>query len=239
MPDLTLQKWLDFKRSLSQFILPSFEAVVVTLVLVNLVLWLPVLRVHSWVRWCAGLVTVAVALFLLPTTSEALHWVLAHPASASGTSVQAIVVLGRGSENIERVLLAEKLWHQRDGMRLHLPVVFSGSLDGPFMAAVARQSTRIPDELILVEGASRTTRQNALFTYRLLAPLNVRQVLLISDSDHLLRSTLTLRKAGFTVHPYTDSRLRLTNEQHHRGSERTVVLQEYLGLLAYGLRGWL
>jgi uncharacterized SAM-binding protein YcdF (DUF218 family) len=52
-----------------------------------------------------------------------------------------------------------------------------------------------------VENASTTTRENALFSKRLLDRDNVEHIILVTSSMHLKRAVIEFRSAGFDVVP--------------------------------------
>ena len=67
------------------------------------------------------------------------------------------------------------------------------------MAAVMRE-WGVPEQSILVEDRSLSTRENALYTARLLSGDGSRMVLMTSDY-HMLRASRAFSKAGLVVEP--------------------------------------
>jgi uncharacterized SAM-binding protein YcdF (DUF218 family) len=147
----------------------------------------------------------------------------------SGATADAIVILGRGSVfSPSRVELAAELWQAG-----RAPLIFtSGMSDSPEMLRMLK-ARGIPETALDGEGCSQTTQENALFTVDELQPQGVKQILLITDSPHMLRSLLTFRGVGFDVTPIPSP---LPREIGRRG-KATLVLREYAGLVTYGLRG--
>ena len=103
----------------------------------------------------------------------------------------------------------------------------------------------VPEDAVLVEGRSRTTRENALFTAELAAERGIEQVLLVTFDLHMRRSLATFRKAGLTPVPviYQQSggaRFHTLDPLPSIGqlSRSSFVLREWLGLLIYRLRDW-
>lgn len=147
----------------------------------------------------------------------------------SGASADAIVILGRGAVlSPSRVELAAELWQDN-----RAPLIFtSGMGDSPAMLEMLKERG-IPDTALDGEGCSQTTQENALFTVEALQPKGIKQILLITDSPHMLRSLLTFQSAGFEVTPIPSP---VPRELGRRG-KATLVLREYAGLVTYGLRG--
>ncbi|HEY9741447.1 MAG TPA: YdcF family protein, partial [Coleofasciculaceae cyanobacterium] len=91
----------------------------------------------------------------------------------------------------------------------------------------------IPNQTLAYEECSRTTEENARFTATVLQPQGVKQILLITDSPHMLRSLLTFRSFGFTVIPYTSP----VPANLASRTKALKVFSEYLALVGYGLQG--
>jgi uncharacterized SAM-binding protein YcdF (DUF218 family) len=147
----------------------------------------------------------------------------------SGQPADAIVVLGRGSElRPQRIQVATDLWRTQ-----RAPLVFaSGWGDAEEMATLLTQQG-LPATAIDGEPCSRTTEENALFTAAQLQPKGVRQILLVTDPPHMLRSYLTFRSLGFEVLPHANP---LPPELE--GSRKAFLLvREYLGLVSYSMLG--
>jgi uncharacterized SAM-binding protein YcdF (DUF218 family) len=163
----------------------------------------------------------AVALALLwgggcRTTAERLAGALearTPPLAASEPPGDAIVVLGGGllprlpprrspelTDAGDRVLEAARLWREGRAPRV---VACGGNLDGtPPEAADLAELLRflgVAPEAILEEGRSRTTRENAAEARRLLAPLGVRRILLVTSALHMPRASALFRAEGFEV----------------------------------------
>jgi uncharacterized SAM-binding protein YcdF (DUF218 family) len=65
----------------------------------------------------------------------------------------------------------------------------------------------IPKEDVLIESESQNTRENALFTKKMLDEKNIKgEMLLITSAFHMRRSLGCFRKAGMTVDPYSTDR---------------------------------
>ena len=104
----------------------------------------------------------------------------------------------------------------------------------------------VPNTAILVEESSRTTHENAVFTAKLAAERGIKRVLLVTAAWHMPRAAATFRRVGLEMVPvpldYTRGRVMpgilaiLPHASALRSS--SFALKEYLGLLAYRLRGW-
>ena len=131
-------------------------------------------------------------------------------------------------------------------------VIVSGGVLGRGQTRPMAQAMRdallalgVPKDAVLVEGRSRTTRENALFTAEIAAERGIETVLLVAYDLHMRRSMATFRKVGLTPVPaiYQDRGDRPfpvldplpSASQLNRSS---FVLREWLGLVVYRLRGW-
>ena len=147
----------------------------------------------------------------------------------SGAAAEAIVVLGRDEEfRKQRVDVARELWHARRAPRIFT----SGRGDAASMIEQLKAKS-IPNRVLDGENCSLTTWQNAVFTAAALHPQGIRQILLLTDELHMLRSLLVFRANGFIVIPHT------TRLPPNFGFKATAFLtfREYLGLVGYGLQG--
>lgn len=116
-----------------------------------------------------------------------------------GTSVDAIVILGRGRAlRMERARVATQLWQAK-----RAPVIFvSGRGDAlPIIELLIAQG--VPKNIIDGENCSLTTKENAIFSAAILQQRNIQRILLISDPPHMWRSLIEFRAYGFTVIPRT------------------------------------
>lgn len=111
--------------------------------------------------------------------------------------------------------------------------------------AVVLAALGIARERIVLEGASRTTHENALYLARLLRPSPGQRWLLVTSAYHMPRSVGTFRQAGFDVVAWpADYRTRGPASAaegfgvFHQGLERVdLAVKEWLGLIAYRLSG--
>lgn len=106
----------------------------------------------------------------------------------------------------------------------------------------------VPDDAILIEGRSRNTRQNAVFTAKLAADRGIRQVLLVTSYWHLRRAEAAFRRVGLDIIPVAidyhagvqHAKPDVLSFIPHVGvlSSSTRFIREHLGYLVYHLRGW-
>jgi uncharacterized SAM-binding protein YcdF (DUF218 family) len=116
--------------------------------------------------------------------------------------------------------------------------------------------TGVPRDAIWLEDQSQNTYENALYSARLLRQKGITRVILVTSAMHMPRSMALFRAQGFEPFAapadFTVTRSGwaeltssptaiLVNSLPNAGSLAltTNVLKEYIGLLAYRLKGWL
>jgi len=178
--------------------------------------------------------------------------------SAKDSGAQAIVVLGVGrisaapeyaaldipsAAALQRIHYAAKLQRETS-----LPLLVSGGQpdgaaesEAAIMARVLRENFSVPVKW--VEGASNNTAENAQFSYRMLNPVGVRRVLLVTDALHMQRAKLVFEHMGFEVIAAPTifvSTARSTPADFlpsaHWLQKSSYAMHEWLGLAWYGLR---
>ena len=131
-------------------------------------------------------------------------------------------------------------------------VIVSGGVLGRGQTLPMAQAMRdallalgVPEHAVLVEGRSRTTRENALFTAEIAAERDIETVLLVAYDLHMRRSMATFRKVGLAPVPAIyqnrgDRPFPVLDPLPSAAqlSRSSFVLREWLGLLVYRLRGW-
>ena len=147
----------------------------------------------------------------------------------SGAKADAIVILGRGWHFMsDRVDATMTLWQAK-----RAPHIFvSGRGDARFLVRQLLEKG-IPKEAISGENCSLTTEENAQFTADLLLPQNVKRIILVTDSPHMLRSQLTFESLGFKVIAYPSS---VPPNLGYR-ERLNIIAREYGGILSYVLKG--
>ncbi len=80
----------------------------------------------------------------------------------------------------------------------HLPVLVTGSAhEAAAMRRFMEEDLQVPVRWL--EGASRTTRENAEFSARMLRPLGIDRIILVTSSPHMARAVGDFVAAGFQV----------------------------------------
>lgn len=138
--------------------------------------------------------------------------------------------------------------------RQKLKVLLSG---GPSLPGVSRAESHlmmetfrawrpeIPEQNLIAEANSLNTRDNARQVARLLgsgflAPTE--SIALVTSELHMPRAVGSFLRVGLAVCPVPSAGVEFSSEGflNFRNGERTVrVLNEYAGLLGYGVAGWL
>ena len=179
---------------------------------------------------------------------------------------QAIVVLGGNlslpsgehressfTETSDRLLRAFRLYHAGKA-----PVIVVSGGDNPLFSRARTEHEAdelrnileewgVADSAILVEDSSINTRENALFTRKLLAARGMQHVILVTSAIHMPRAAGAFRKVGFDVDPVPANfvtgwdrpaaafRLIPTSRSLVNSSN---AIHEWLGILVYRMRGW-
>lgn len=120
----------------------------------------------------------------------------------------AIVVLGGGigassfTPYPELFQAADRVWH---AARLYkagkAPVVVPSGIGEELGSAVFLLDLGVPRQAILTENASRTTAENARYSYELLSKKGIRKILLVTSAWHMRRSLMLYQRMGFEVIP--------------------------------------
>lgn len=223
-------QWLVWKSMLSNWLMTPILVVLPILALVFIPWIIPRLR---WKRFWSGLGTVLLLIYWTATFPLTIavekKGLVAFIPPDPGTTTDAIVVLGRGEEfRKSRVEVAAELWQSH-----RAPLIFaSGAGDGSEILEQLK-AKGVPDRALDEEHCSRTTKENALYTASVLQSRGVKQILLVTDPPHMLRSVLTFRGSGFEVIPHTSAiPSKLTPTQ-----TAMLIFYEYMGLVSYGLQG--
>jgi uncharacterized SAM-binding protein YcdF (DUF218 family) len=188
---------------------------------------------------------------------------IAPPAGGSARPIAGIIVLGGGedghaadSPQLAALNEAAERYTEAVALARRLPearLVFSGGSGALLTAAVpeAQLAGRlfaalgIAEDRVTLEGKSRDTHENALFSARLLQPRPDQRWLLVTSAWHMPRAMGSFRRAGFAVEAWpvdyrTPRRLQLArlHSSIPEGLRRIdFVVREYVGLLAYYAAG--
>ncbi len=104
----------------------------------------------------------------------------------------------------------------------------------------------VPEQAVLLEGRSRSTREDALYSADLIGARGFQRVLLVTSALHMSRALESFRAVGieaipaptdFEVMPEPPSLLRWLPDADALAAS-TRALKEYLGLWMYRWRGW-
>lgn len=174
------------------------------------------------------------------------------------TGAQAIVVLGGGQlldapeyggASVPNAITLVRL---RYAAKLHidtgLPILVTGGAplgtpqsEAAQMARVLREDFSTPVKWI--EGASDNTAENALYSARMLQPVGVQRILLVTDAMHMARAKSIFVRNGFDVIPAPTrffSRDKLLPLDFIPGYSplyrASLAMHEWIGMIWYRLR---
>ncbi len=209
-------------------------------------------RVYQRARRRTVEVVLAVVFTYLLLFQTPLVWLLARPLRIVDTPQQAdcIVVFAGGVGESgkagggyqERVKQATELYHQ--GYARHL--VFSSGFvfafpEAEIMRALAVDNG-VPASAIELETRAANTRENVVFSQRILNANGWKRVLLVSSPYHMRRATLTWRKAAPDVSVVATPAPISQFYAHDRGAsleQMRGIVQEYAAIVMYWWRGWI
>jgi uncharacterized SAM-binding protein YcdF (DUF218 family) len=213
--------------------------------------------------WVSGLAWLLLWSLPVPTyyLGASLEQQNAQVAVADLPVTEAIVVLGGGvqedryginlKDGADRVWFGAKLFHAG---RAPLVILTGGNSEelgvlwpeAPAMAAFIKD-LGVPQASMLLESGSRTTRENAVNTQRLLSERGITRILLVTSAQHMPRALATFRKLGidaiaaptdFNASPPSGSVLLEWMPSTEALGQSSRALKEYFGLWFYRLRGW-
>ena len=104
----------------------------------------------------------------------------------------------------------------------------------------------VPDSVIIVEGESKTTRENAVFTQKIIEKQGFKSVLLLTSAQHMPRSYACFSKVGvncaaFPTDPWTEE---ITTQPRTYISPNAkylmywqALLKEWVGYVVYKIKG--
>ena len=227
--------------------LPLWIRTALLVLLVLALVWLvwvlrtPSRRQRIWL-WCRRFrwnrrrtqVVVALTLACLLTTSPpglalVTRALTSQIPADSGAKADAIVVLGRGWRFMyDRIDVAAALWRENRAPRIFV----SGRGDAKWIVYQLLEKG-IPSSVVDGESCSLTTEENAQFAADLLMPQGVKQIILVTDAPHMLRSRLTFQSLGFEVITHPNA---VPSDLAYR-ERLDVIIREYGGLLSYVLKG--
>lgn len=161
----------------------------------------------------------------------------------------------------DRTLYAVKLYRDRKAPKLIFSggrIAWRGGGGQPESAAMAELAgvMGVPSEDMLQDPNSLNTRQNAEEVKKILERERLRRVLLVTSAMHMPRSIAIFRKLGIeAIAAPTDFLFSDQDERERRSSPEGIALnflpdadnlrattraiKEYVGMVAYWLRGWI
>lgn len=124
-------------------------------------------------------------------------------------------------------------------------VLLSGGKGSAIHMSRRMQELGVPDSAILTDTHSLNTYQNAKFSTAILKAKGARRILLVTSPDHMQRSLASFDSLGLDVIPAVSTETHPRQSLSLRWWPRPAtlllserVLHEYIGFLAYVLRGW-
>jgi uncharacterized SAM-binding protein YcdF (DUF218 family) len=180
---------------------------------------------------------------VLVTFTPLVAW-YARTLSGDWTDGGGDVLITLGSGTIDRTTLdSTSYWRavyayrdwSRGGFR---EIVAAGRVVAPLMRDFL-VSRGVPPSAVRVEGASGSTRENALYVKRMLAGVPGRKVLVTSDY-HMFRARRAFEKAGLQVvpDPFPDA-LKSCGHARNRWGIFLNLSVETVKIAYYWVRGWI
>jgi len=235
----------------------------ITLLLLAAALWATLKRRRATAVWAIGLSMSILWMGAMPVTARwAAGLVESHfpPLEvAQAPSAQAIVILGGGvavpslqgpvalGPSADRAWFAALL-HRAEKAPF---ILVSGGGAPPEAPRIKSLLTEwgMPAEQILLEQESLSTRENALNSRTLLAPMGIERILLVTTAMHMPRAAASFTEAGFQVSAFPvgfrslesgdESSGLLDLLPHVEALEATAsALREILGWAYYRIRVW-
>jgi uncharacterized SAM-binding protein YcdF (DUF218 family) len=141
-----------------------------------------------------------------------------------------------GQMSFWRCVYAVWLWREGNIRQVIISGGGKEAIAGPM--ADYLMSHGVPRDVIVIESASRSTRENALNTAALVRP-GSRPVLVTSDF-HMLRARRALRKAGVETDAYpVPDAIKQNNSWRLRWSVFLLLAEETTKLAWYRWQGWI
>ena len=103
----------------------------------------------------------------------------------------------------------------------------------------------VPDKDILIDNQSIDTYMNSTKSAEILNARRLKKILLVTHDYHMLRLSLTFQQLGFEIFPYAaNSSSKKENAwwqffDWENFNKLQTYAHEYMGLLAYKIRGWI
>ncbi len=169
--------------------------------------------------------------------------------SDSLPSADAIVILAGGEG--KRLIKGIGLFHQNFAPLIIMSggsgSLFDQSQKGALMMKEIAMDLGVPEESIIVETESRNTRENATSTKQILDKIGAKRVLLVTNAHHMPRSHALFKKIGVDAVPVASNFI-IKPAQYDPFSfipnaaalrSATQAIHEYMGIIAYRIKGWI
>jgi uncharacterized SAM-binding protein YcdF (DUF218 family) len=105
----------------------------------------------------------------------------------------------------------------------------------------------VPEDVIFLEGSSRNTRENAIYSRNIINSINCEQPLLVTSAAHMPRALAAFDSAGVRVTPVTTD-VRVVDDglppmtdflpDAHALAMTSDAIREWIGQWVYSLKGW-
>ena len=224
-------------------------------------------------RFFSGILAATILLLYLLACPKTSRWLVStledqyrDNGIANVPAAQAIVVLGGSMKMPNGSHLLAEVTNSSDRMlealRLYragkAPMIVPSGGDDPLLPNARNlheademrtilEEWGVPESAILVEDGSINTRENALFSHRLLEQRGIERVILVTSAIHMPRAASTFRRVGFDVVPVPADFLTGWEEQASifdwfpssgALANSKEAIHEWLGLWVYRMRGW-
>jgi len=197
---------------------------------------------RSLLRWFRAAVTAFGALVLLVTVAPPRWYATLLAGPWNDPTGPTLIVLG--GDSLDRILGESSYWRSVYAVRAWREggvrrIILSGdeAVTEPMRDFLVGGG--VPAEAILIEGRSRSTRENALYTAELAYSVPGPYVLLTSDY-HMWRASRAFAKAGLAVRPrpFPDA-LKRFNDWRRRLPVFLELVEESGKIAYYRAHGWI
>jgi len=159
------------------------------------------------------------------------------------------------NSNADRIFNSVRVFRQSGSEKLVLTggvvgVIFNDTVpEAHSMFLLLNEFFGIDSADVLLESKSKNTRENALYTKKIMEEAGLgNDIILVTSAYHMPRSAAIFRKAGFDVTPapcgfyeedYTGFKLYRWLPSARSLYISTIALHEYYGSLVYKILGWM
>ena len=206
----------------------------------------PILR-RVWASVRPVLTCLGLCWLVVTITPVTIWWVDILAGSWDTPRADCLIVLGAEPPEDDGIIARTTYWRSvyavrawRAGVARTIVVVGGGGGGASMKAFMV--AAGVPDDAVLVEGQSTSTRENALFCRQIVRRIPGRKALVTSDY-HMFRAIRAFRKAGIDVVPYVvPDAIKRVSDFPYDGLQRwgafTELCMEAVKLLGYRLLNW-